>query len=349
MAQLRESDFRAVLDFVGDAYDAQDRDEFRAAILPGFQRLVPSAYAAYNELDGTTPVATLAEPALPGWANPVWERYAPENPLLRRYLQTRDGRAIRFSDVAPARELRKLPIFEHLYRPLGVEHQVAFVLPSTPQLTIAVVLSRGGRDFGERDLKLLELTRPHLIQAYRAAELRERLLATIGGLRDGLDADGTAIVLLDGDGAVSFVSAAARELVGAAGAEHLREGLPPGGPLGEWARGEERSGSVATGDGDMLLVRRIRSEHGTVLVLDRAGRALSLGALRLLGLTDREADVLRGLAAGRSTEDLAADLAISPRTVAKHVQRINAKLGVRSRAQAVATAWAAAGSGSGSS
>ena len=341
MAELRESDFRAVLDFVGDAYDAQDRDEFRAAVLPGFRRLVPSTYASYNELAGTTPVATLVEPDLPGWATPAWERHAPENPLLRRYLRTRDGRAIRFSDVAPARELRRLPIFEHFYTPLGISHQVAFVLPSTPELTIAVVLSRGGRDFGLRDLKLLELARPHLIQAYRAAELRERLLATIDGLRAGLDADGTAIVLLDGDGMVGFASEAARELLGPAAAD-LREGDPLGGPLGEWAHGNQGSGSVEVG-GDALLVRRVRSAQGTVLVLGRPDRALSPAALRLLGLTGREAAVLAGLAAGRSTEELATELAISPRTVAKHVQRINAKLGVRNRAQAIATAWAAGG------
>lgn len=343
MPQLGESDFRAVLDFVGDAYDAQDLDEFRAAVLPGFQRLVRSTYASYNELLGTTPVATLAEPELPAWAMPAWDRYAPENPLLQRYLRTRDGRAVRFSDIAPAKELRRLPIFEHFYLPLGIEHQVAFVLPSTPELTIAVVLSRGGRDFGGRDLKLLELARPHLIQAYRAAELRERLLAMIGSLRAGLDTDGTAIVLLDGDGATTFVSSAAAELLGPAAGEGLREGLPPGGPLGEWVREGQNTGSVALGDGDALLIRRIRSEHGTILVLGRAGRALSLGALRVLGLTEREAVVLHRLARGESTAGLAAELAISPRTVAKHVQRINAKLGVRNRAQAIATAWAAAG------
>ncbi|HTT93893.1 MAG TPA: helix-turn-helix transcriptional regulator [Solirubrobacterales bacterium] len=342
MAQLRESDLRAVLDFVGEAYDAQDREEFRAAILPGFRRLVPSTYASYNELAGTTPVATLAEPELPDWATAAWERHAPENPLLQRYLATRDGRAVRFSDVAPARELRRLPIFEDFYTPLGISHQVAFVLPSTPELTIAVVLSRGGRDFGARDLGLLELARPHLIQAYRAAELRERLLATIGGLRAGLEAEGTAIVVLDGEGAVGLASEAARELLGPAAEADLREGRPPGGPLGGWAKAGRGTGTIEV-DGETLLVRRVRAGEGTALVLGRPGRALSPDALRLLGLTGREAAVLHGLAHGRSTEELAAELSISPRTVAKHVQRINAKLGVRDRAQAIATAWAAAG------
>jgi DNA-binding CsgD family transcriptional regulator len=77
--------------------------------------------------------------------------------------------------------------------------------------------------------------------------------------------------------------------------------------------------------------------------LDRAARALSHEALRGFGLTAREATVLHGLARGIAPAELAGELGISPRTVAKHVQRIHAKLGVGTRAQAVAVAWAAAG------
>jgi DNA-binding CsgD family transcriptional regulator len=355
VAQLGERDFRAVLDFLGEAYDAQDRAEFRAVMLPGFRRLVPSDYAAYNELLGTTPLATIAEPALPDWSLPVWAEHAGENPLLQRYLATRDGRAVRFSDVAPASELRRLPIFEHLYTPLGLSHQVAFALPSTPELTIAMALSRGGSDYSDRDVKMLELTRPHLIQAYRAAELRERLTAAVAGLQAGLDADGTALLLLDGDGSVALASEPAAALLGPLGSEP-RVGLPPGGPLGAWLEGEESSGTIGEGEavsdvpGDdaearpqPLLVRRLRSGAQTVVLLEPAGHALSVESLALLGLSPREAAVLHGLAVGSGTPQLAIDLGISPRTVAKHVQRINAKLGVTSRAQAIATAWAAGG------
>ncbi len=51
--------------------------------------------------------------------------------------------------------------------------------------------------------------------------------------------------------------------------------------------------------------------------------------------------MLGALAEGGETNTVAGDLGISTRTVAKHVQQINAKLGVRNRAQAIATAWAA--------
>ncbi len=51
--------------------------------------------------------------------------------------------------------------------------------------------------------------------------------------------------------------------------------------------------------------------------------------------------MLHGLARGEDLGAVATELEVSPRTVAKHVQHIHAKLGVSSRAQAVATAWAA--------
>jgi DNA-binding CsgD family transcriptional regulator len=343
-SRLSDRDYRAALDFVGEAYDAQDRDEFRAALLPGFRRLVGSEWAAYNELAGTTPTAAIVEPDLPEWAFEAWQKHAAENPLLLRYLQTRDGRAVRFSDVAPLPELRRMPLFTEFYSRLGIDRQIAFVLPSTPELTIAVALSRGGRDFSERDRALLELTRPHLIQAYRAAELRETLVATIAGLRSGVEAEGGAMIVLADDGAVRFASPRAHELADRVLGESLEEGAPL--PTALAARLGESAGHIAGDDdaerGGALLVRRISSGAGAVLVLGEPERELSVTQLRLLGLTRREAEVLEALAAGGGTASVSAGLGISERTLAKHVQKINAKLGVRNRSQAIATAWAAA-------
>jgi non-specific serine/threonine protein kinase len=59
------------------------------------------------------------------------------------------------------------------------------------------------------------------------------------------------------------------------------------------------------------------------------------GPSQSAGLTAREAEVLRLLAAGRSNPEIAEALAISPRTAGTHVQSIYGKLGVSSRAAAV--------------
>jgi DNA-binding NarL/FixJ family response regulator len=56
-------------------------------------------------------------------------------------------------------------------------------------------------------------------------------------------------------------------------------------------------------------------------------------------LTTREREVLSLLAAGLGPGEIGAELSISPKTVATHVEHIYAKLGVHTRAQAVASAF----------
>lgn len=246
----------AALDFVGEAHGAADLDELRDFIPRALREIVPSDYVSYNELEGEGRVlAAITLPKIPDELMRAWERWAHQNPLVARFVRTRDGRAYRFSDVASELELRRLELFTEVYEPLGVRHQIAFALPSPPQLTFGIALTRGGRDYTERDRALLDLLRPHLIQAYRNVQSRSD----------------------------PYLSA------------------PPPRP-------------------------RAELEEATLLGL---------------GLTPREAELLALLARGADTEQAAARMRVSRRTVYKHTERIHAKLGTRDRAQAVATALAA--------
>ena len=75
-------------------------------------------------------------------------------------------------------------------------------------------------------------------------------------------------------------------------------------------------------------------EVARVEALSRTAKPKTAG-----GLTAREAQVLRLVAAGKSNQAIAADLVISEHTVARHVQNIFAKLGVSSRSAATAFAF----------
>jgi DNA-binding response OmpR family regulator len=87
-------------------------------------------------------------------------------------------------------------------------------------------------------------------------------------------------------------------------------------------------------DPDELLarVRRMIVRSGPGGNRNGAGHAESFG------LTGRELQILALLAGGLSQSAIAAELVISPKTVATHIQRILVKLGVHSRAEAVAAA-----------
>jgi len=91
--------------------------------------------------------------------------------------------------------------------------------------------------------------------------------------------------------------------------------------------------------GDALLApsvtRRLLGQFARTLPEQRAIPAT------LSALTEREADVLRLLAAGLSNAELAGRLYVSEATVKSHVSSLLRKLGVRDRVQAVILAYEA--------
>jgi len=82
------------------------------------------------------------------------------------------------------------------------------------------------------------------------------------------------------------------------------------------------------------LVARVRR-----LLIRKAGDSKDRESGRISSLTEREQQVLRLLAEGTPPKAIAAELFISPKTVAMHLQHILVKLDVHSRAEAVALAY----------
>src|SRR5262249_31365665 len=123
----------------------------------------------------------------------------------------------------------------------------------------------------------------------------------------------------------------------------------------------EAAPSLGDRDGAVTPLRRAaaparrrgaRPPSGRIDLLARRGRislvgdgdtpAASPGAVGFpgqeLGLTPREFEVLRLVAAGRSNRDIAAELFISAKTANVHVSNILGKLGVSGRGEAAARA-----------
>lgn len=166
----------------------------------------------------------------------------------------------------------------------------------------------------------------------------------IAQAREAVDAASGAVVALRPDCRPAWLSPRAHEvLVGALGEgweRHLQE-MPA---LAGWLAEVERQPVSRTGPlvlaldpGVGLQLAAIgRSATGEILARLTAPAAEQPAArlARALTLTARESDVLLWLARGKSNRDIATILALSPRTVTKHVEQIFAKLGVENRTSA---------------
>jgi DNA-binding CsgD family transcriptional regulator len=115
-------------------------------------------------------------------------------------------------------------------------------------------------------------------------------------------------------------------------ADRLREAAALAAGLG--------AGSLA--DEIALLARRARVALGVAGSAGSVASAGSAGSAGVagFGLTSRELEVLRLVAAGRSNREIANELFISPKTASVHVSNILGKLGAASRSEAAAKAHA---------
>jgi ATP/maltotriose-dependent transcriptional regulator MalT len=95
-------------------------------------------------------------------------------------------------------------------------------------------------------------------------------------------------------------------------------------------------GDDDTGGMELDAARAIFAELGAAPSLDRLG---SLSELAPYGLSTRELEVLRHVAAGKTNREIASELVLSEHTVARHMQNIFRKLGVSSRTAATAFAF----------
>jgi two-component system, NarL family, response regulator YdfI len=93
----------------------------------------------------------------------------------------------------------------------------------------------------------------------------------------------------------------------------------------------------AAARGEVLLQPEIMARV-FALTSQAAEETPSFGGTEGMELTEREREILQGVARGERSKEIAARLGISIRTVGAHLASIYSKLGVDSRASAVATA-----------
>ena len=148
-----------------------------------------------------------------------------------------------------------------------------------------------------------------------------RPIAVLAGqVRERLDGSGYPRGLVGGS-----ISVPARVLAAADAYQSMVEPRPYRGPRSSDDASRELRAEVRLGrlDGDAVEA-----------VLLAAGHRPRTRVERPAGLTAREVDVLRLVARGLSSKDIAAELAIAPKTARNHIEHIYTKIGASSRVAA---------------
>jgi DNA-binding NarL/FixJ family response regulator len=121
--------------------------------------------------------------------------------------------------------------------------------------------------------------------------------------------------------------------------------------LDEYVYGALRGGAVGfilKDAGPTLLIEAVRAAHRgdalvspsvTVRLLNHLNASAAPAGTEPLPLSDRELEVTREIARGRTNQEIAAELFISLSTVKGHASTIQTKLGVRNRVGIAAWAW----------
>ena len=349
MGQLAARDLRSVLDFVFEARSFPDLDSFRTGILPGLLRLVPSDVVGYNEVDAERGATVVISHPADTFFEGVEEQFARvvhQHPVVAR-AKAGDRATYTLSDFLTERDYHRLELYQDMYRHIDAEDQIAFALPG--ELIIGIALNRPRRSFTQRDRDLLELLRPHLAQTYTQARERELASTLLAAIETALTETGGAVVLLDSHGTIRYAATAARELLATYFGAAFEDGtgLPPA--VVDWLEshrvGYPSEPFVVDGERGRLCIRHLPpppalAEPLLLLEEQRPGPP-TIPSLRRLGLTHRQAEVLRLVAIGKDNDWIATELFITTRTVRKHLEHIYTRLGVSSRTAAAARAHAA--------
>ncbi len=183
--QLGRADLAAVLDFLAEVDELDDREPYTTALLARLRPLIPSAVVSYQEADlqGRGFVEIISDdPEADAYADVVDDDlYWRVGPCAIADYRARTGdlTSIRMSDVISRVRYHEQPVYREYFLPGAIEYALDLGLAAGKGWYRSIVLlrERGDSDFSERDRAVLEMLRPHLRAREARAELQRALLS----------------------------------------------------------------------------------------------------------------------------------------------------------------------------
>ena len=168
------------------------------------------------------------------------------------------------------------------------------------------------------------MLRPHAASLVRHARGRRVLAALQAAVDAAEEGDPRGFVIVGSGDVIEYASPPAQRLLAAWFGNGSAVDCPRASATGSCRR-RATSTCESRRNGTRLVVEA--PMRGALILTEERARP---------ALTAREVDVLRGLAAGKSTAEIARELYVTPATVSKHLEHVYRKLGVASRTAALA-------------
>jgi DNA-binding CsgD family transcriptional regulator len=184
--RLSHKDFDALQRAILELYDPTNLGSFQGALFRISSRMIPFDHA------GMATFSLRAQPKLLNYAEPSpratkqfiadAERRILVHPFTKYFARTGDVSALKLSDFMTLRQVKNSWLWEEMNKPLDANYHLCVSTTMDPQSSSALGLSRKFKDFAERDRLILNLLRPHILQASRIAELitKNPNLASLG-------------------------------------------------------------------------------------------------------------------------------------------------------------------------
>jgi DNA-binding CsgD family transcriptional regulator len=345
--KLSTSDYASVLDCLLEISSEDNPAQFPPRLLKAISRLVKAKSIGFTEVDPVLGKSTVHFfPPMPSEAiAEAFQRNIHDHPVVNAVATTRDGRAKAISDFITADAFRRTGLYREVFKPLGLIDQLSIAMVGSAGLMIGISFNRAKCGFSKRDRDVLNLIRPHLLQAY--LNCRERLaLETRSGDRHAaiIDQLPVGLICVSAGGRISWATSIAMTILrnhysDAADSIH---GLPDA--VRHWLkrsssaanRAENATPQLVSGrPGFKLRIRLCPLKDGRVILLAQESPAIDQQpSIQNFNFTGRERQVAEQISAGNSAAQVAANLEISPRTAQKHLERIFRKLDVNNLASA---------------
>jgi DNA-binding CsgD family transcriptional regulator len=342
-------------------YTLHNANTFGLDALSIVNQLVPSDIPSFHSTDMKgDEVSLVFQPDFVGLTPEmitVVHEYFGEHPIVQNMPQALNS-AHTISDFINQQEFYCLEgLYQQYLKLFDIEDQmVCFLPPITsvtahhdfqPGITLAgFSLNRSERNFTERDRTMLNLLRPHLSQAYANAQRYETLQQDLHQVQQSLNCLG--LVILNTEGRVQSIAPQAKLWLERYFTKNSSPDRLPD-HLWSWTKHQIKSltdpsdppkacPTLRTQLTDRELTVRLvlDNQNDRYLLLLEEQRLDSIHSLELLGLSQRETELLNWVMTGKDNKTIAEAMGITVATVRKHLENLYRKLNVKSRSEAIA-------------